>query len=287
MLWQVIFQVHLMVLHARVSWMVNISAEMPDLCPDVKEADIRIIPHAMHAVRSGVQRIVALSGDTDVFVLLMLYWGILHSEGLKEFWIRACVGDTRYIPVHILAPRIGQELCYLLPLVHTLTGCDYTSKVRTNYAALNANPSEYLRNFDSGPSCTDVFVASCEAYLVQVLKWNTTCATMDQVRNYIYHHSKGVSWDQLPPRSHAKEQHILRAYYATYQMATLLLHRHSPKVLNPTVFGFKKTDEIFLPIKGLRPIPEEYTSLCNCKKCSKNSCACRKAGLLCISFCKC
>ena len=158
----------------------------------------------------------------------------------------------------------------------------------TKYAVLNANPSEYLRNFDSGQSCTDDFVASCEAYLIQVLKRNTTCTTMDQLRNYIYHHSKGVSLDQLPPTSHAVEQHIRRAYYATYQMMTLLrIHRHSPTVLNPTVFGFKKTDEILLSIKGLRPIPEEYTTLCNCKKCSKNSCACRKAGLPCISFCKC
>ena len=81
-----------MVLHARVSWMANISAEMPDLCPNIEEVDTRIIPHAMHAVKSGTQRIVALSGDTDVFILLMHYWSILHSEGLKELWIRAGVG---------------------------------------------------------------------------------------------------------------------------------------------------------------------------------------------------
>ena len=216
------------------------SVEMPDLCPDLEQADAHIIPHAMHAVRTGIQRIVALSGDTDVYVLLMHYWGILHSEGLIELWVRAGVGDTKYIPVHILAPRIEQELCYMLPLVHTLTGCDYTSKVETKYAALNANPSEYLRNFDFGQSCTDDFVESCEAYLVQVLKRNTTCTTMDHLRNYIYHHSKGVSLDQLPPTSHAIEQHICRAYYATYQMVTLL-HCHSPTVLNPTVLGFEKT----------------------------------------------
>lgn len=34
------------------------SAEIPDLCPEAEEADARIIPHAMHAVRSGIQRIV-------------------------------------------------------------------------------------------------------------------------------------------------------------------------------------------------------------------------------------
>ena len=135
------------------------------------------------------------------------------SAPVQDLWVRAGVGDTtRYIPVHILAPRIGQELCYLLPLVHTLTGCDHTSKVGIKYAALNVNQSEYLRNFDSGQSCTDDFVASCEAYLVQVLKRNTTCTTIDQLRNYIYHHSKGVSLDQLPPTSHVIERHIRRAY---------------------------------------------------------------------------
>ena len=124
-----------MVLHARVSWMAN----------QLKcQTCVQIIPHVMHAVRSGIQRIVALSGDTDVFVLHRHYWGILHSEGLKELWVRAGVGDTRYIPVDILAPRIGQELSSLLPLVHTLTGCDYTSEAETKYAALNANPSKYL-----------------------------------------------------------------------------------------------------------------------------------------------
>ena len=60
------------------------SAEIPDLCPEVEEEDACIIPHAMHAVRIGIQRIVVLSGDTDVFVLLMQYWDVLHSEGLRE-----------------------------------------------------------------------------------------------------------------------------------------------------------------------------------------------------------
>jgi hypothetical protein len=119
MLWQVVLQVHLIVLHARVSWMIILLKDQVD----VKEADTGIIPYAMHAVRSGSQRIVVLIGDTDVRVLLMHYWDILHSEGLRELWIRAGVGDSkRYIPVHILAPRIGKVLWYLLPLAHTLTG---------------------------------------------------------------------------------------------------------------------------------------------------------------------
>jgi hypothetical protein len=42
-----------------------------------------------------------------------------------------------------------------------------------------------------------------------------------------------------------------------------LVDPHKPTALNPTAFGFKKVDELLLPIKGLRQIPEKYTVLCN------------------------
>ena len=109
---------------------------------------------------------------------------------------------------------------------------------------------------------------------------------MDQLRDYIYHHSKGVSLNMLLPTSNAEQEHIHRAYYATYQVVTLL-QPQKPTLLNPIVFGFKKTDELLEPVKCVKPIPDEYTILCNCKTCSNGRCACRKAGLPCISFCKC
>ena len=64
----------------------------------------------MHAASSGIQCIVALSGDADVFVRLMHYGVILHSEGLTELSVRAGVGD----PVHILTPQLDNNLaiCY-------------------------------------------------------------------------------------------------------------------------------------------------------------------------------
>ena len=126
-------------------------------------------------------------------------------------------------------------------------------KVGTKHAALIANPCEYLKYFNSNPSFTDDFAASCEAYLVQVLKRNTTCITMDQFRVYIYHHSKGITLDQLPQTSYPIHQHIRRAYYATYQMV-ILLHLGSTKIIKPTNFGFKQSNELFLPIKGIRQI---------------------------------
>ena len=170
-----------------------------------------------------------------------------------------------------------------------VTTCTYPDRLRlykqSRDKACSINcQSNWIKT--TGPRCTDDFMASCEAYLVQVFKKNTACTTMDQLRDYVYHHSKGVSLNMLPPTSNAVQEHIHRAYYATYQMVTLL-QPHKPTLLNPIAFGFKKTDELLLPVKGVKPIPEEYTILCNCKKCSNDRCACRKAGLPCISFCKC
>lgn len=57
----------------------------PDLDTDHEEADIRIIPHAVHAVRqSCMTRIVILSSDTDVFVIAMYFYHLLAANGLAE-----------------------------------------------------------------------------------------------------------------------------------------------------------------------------------------------------------
>ena len=95
--------------------------QVPELRTNVEEADVRIIPHAMHTVRGGKKYIVVLSSDTYVLVLLVYYWRELNREGLAELWIKAGVGNsTSYIPIHILAKKTGCSLCQVLPAVHTL-----------------------------------------------------------------------------------------------------------------------------------------------------------------------
>jgi len=39
----------------------------------MEEADARIVPHVMHAATHGISRIIVLSADTDVFVLVVFY----------------------------------------------------------------------------------------------------------------------------------------------------------------------------------------------------------------------
>ena len=73
-----------------------------------------------------VQRLVIISGDTDVMVLALYFNTDLKTNGLSELWMYAGVGDsTKYIPLHLIFERKG-ELCCVLPAIHILTGCDTT-----------------------------------------------------------------------------------------------------------------------------------------------------------------
>jgi hypothetical protein len=187
----------------------------PELDSDLEEADVRIIPHALHAARNGLQRLVVLSGDTDVFVLCLHFSNTLLSNGATEVWLRGGVGDkTRYIPIHVLADQMGQPLCETLPAVHALTGCDVTSKVGTKAAGLKADPA-LLKNF--GQDIDDLLscVADAERYLVQVIhRGDHGIETMDELRHKLYHQREGMTIQDLPPTTNAIHSHILRAFYS-------------------------------------------------------------------------
>lgn len=168
----------------------------------------------MHAIKNEIERIIVLSADTDVFVVSKHYWEAFKSEGLlttlDQDWCRKF--NQIYSCTHISVKGWTRLiLCHLLPLLHT-TGCDYTSKVGTKLASLKVDLMKYFRDLHFGSSCPD-FIASCEAYLVQLLKKKTTFTTMNQLRNYTYHHSRDVDVEQLPPTSHAIQLHMRRVIF--------------------------------------------------------------------------
>ena len=95
----------------------------------------------------------------------------LSQKGLKELWVRAGVGDTtRYIPLHTLYEWQGSELCKVLPALHSLTGCDTTSRVGTKKAALKTNPEKILGQFGLLPNLPQTIIKKAEEYLVKVLR---------------------------------------------------------------------------------------------------------------------
>jgi len=97
---------------------------------------------------------------------------------------REGVGDkTRFIPLHVIAVKVGKPMSEVLPATHVLTGCDITSKFGTKAAGIKAEPVLYLKDF--GRAHTDVqdCVQNAEKFLVQVLnKGKHGIETMDRLR---------------------------------------------------------------------------------------------------------
>jgi len=112
----------------------------PDIDTDHKEADIRVIPHAVYVVRNSCMTwIVILCSDTDVLVAAMYFYHLLAANKHTELWLKRGVGDKkRFIPVHVIAVKVGKPMCAVLPATHALTSCDSTSKFGTRAAGIKA-----------------------------------------------------------------------------------------------------------------------------------------------------
>ena len=95
---------------------------------------------------------VSRSGYWNTSQFFIDYVGV---DGLAELWLRGGVGDkTRFIPLHVIAGKVGKPVCEVLPATHALTGCNITSKFTTKAAGIKAQPVLYLKDF--GRAHTDV-----------------------------------------------------------------------------------------------------------------------------------
>ena len=54
-----------------------------ELDSNIEEADSRIIPHIEKAIMRGVQKVIVLSNDTDVFVLVLYFVAIVVHVVVK------------------------------------------------------------------------------------------------------------------------------------------------------------------------------------------------------------
>lgn len=123
----------------------------------------------------------------------------------------------RHLALHLLAPKLGDGLCNVVLAIHFLTGGDFTSKFGTKHAALLANPEFYLSEFGRSQVPKEEVLQLAETFLTKVLKKDTSCNTMDELRYHLYFHaSKKKTLENLPPSSRATREHILRSYFLTF-----------------------------------------------------------------------
>ena len=103
------------------------------------------MPHILNAVHNRATCVVILSNNTG-FRVALHYCKMFQRHDVQEIWFMGGIGDTtRYIPVHTLATKLGNGFCKVLPALHILTGCDYTSKVGTEPAVLRNNHTYFCK----------------------------------------------------------------------------------------------------------------------------------------------
>ena len=76
--------------------------------------------------------------------------------------------------------------------MHCLTGHDANSKLGTKLSAIKQLPKANLLNFGKDPRIVDVeeMIKEGEKYLVTVMKSNSSCKSMDDLRYDIYHQNR-------------------------------------------------------------------------------------------------
>lgn len=229
----------------------------------------------------------------------------------KELWIKAGSGaKVRKIPLHVLAVKLGGNLCQCLPAVHFLTGSDYTSKIGTKKKAMKADPKKYLMQFGQSKIFMlqkKIFlkriyllknfldtnnlvnnINNAETYLVKVFSPKSNLITFDKLRYEKYCLGNYNTIIDLPPTTQTIKFHILRAFFATYNQIHCL--DDILEKLDPTEYGYVISENCLLPKRvcdNIYPSVQELIPSCNCKTCSRKSCNCVREGVSCISFCAC
>ena len=183
--------------------------------------------------------------------------------------------------------QVGNELCRVLPAIHCLTGCDYTSKFGTKIAALKANSVEFLKDFGQILPEDDFskMMRDAENYLVKVLSKNSQETTMDGLRRWQYRHQKNLNIEELPVTSVSIIPHILRAYFVCNSMISILNKNASP--LKAVDYGYHIEDSLLVPSKTQNLLPHKYSVICSCGKCATRLCKCKLQFQRCTKFCEC
>ena len=100
---------------------------------NVKMVSYQVVPHISNALENGCKRIVVLSNDSDVFFIISYYMYKFFDLGLCELWLKFGTGmRERFVPIHVLVRKLGENMSKIIMKVHILTGCDLTRKIGTN-----------------------------------------------------------------------------------------------------------------------------------------------------------
>lgn len=255
-----------------------------------EDADCLIVETAIELADQS--NVTVVGEDTDVLVLLLFHVKQHHKSVIFRSDITRRVKPPKTWDINRTKAILGDELCYYLPFLHALTGCDTTSRIfgiskasaiKTfkNNVSFRCNSSLFVHATDK----TDI-VKTGEAVILALFG-----ALPEEGLNslrYRLFSSKTVSStcsiqvQTLPPTSSAAALHCLRVYH---QVQTWM----GNSALDPLDYGWEMSGGLMMPVKSdIPPAPDSLLQVirCKCKTgCDSKKCTCRKNGLECTIAC--
>ena len=258
-----------------------------------EEADYRMMLHLADMVRNNITKVRIRTVDTDVLVISIAYYH--QITGLEELWVAFGTGKCyRYIPVHTIARRLGDEKCKALLGFHALTGCDSVSAF---YGIGKKGPWQVWKEF---PEVTEAFsyissvhvdipeniMSLIEQFVVRIYGTFDEVSTVNKARYELFHF-RGKDFDHLPPTQNALRLHIHRAAYTAGHIWGQALVK-TPVLPSPALYGYERKGEQWLPTWTTLPtISKSHLRVCHCKKECKPPCVCATKKVRCTSLCTC
>ena len=143
--------------------------------------------------------------------------------GLRELWIQH---NEKVSPIHESTTHLGGPLVRILPTIHSLTGCDTTSKVGTKEKAFKVASNEKLQQqlCEFGervlghemPKYAEEFLLECIGTRESLSRGITT---FDSMRHDNFHNEerKDFNIEKLPCTYESIKLHIKRTFLQTHK----------------------------------------------------------------------
>ena len=269
-----------------------------DLNSNQEEADTRMMLHVQYSGNRNANRVVLVSPDTDVLVLLIHHFSEL---GVSELYFKTgrtsiYANYTRFIPVHQLCENMTEEQRHVLLSVYCLTGCDSCSALFSigkkkvfNAMIGNAEDIRLIATMGTDENLPTQVKQVCVKF-VGMLYGAVNCASLNKLRTEKVLKNKNVKPKKLPPTDDSFLLHMLRC---TYQLLVwkgcLSAMRQLP---DPLEFGYVIDRESSLMIPQLMSqsvTPPELLSdlVCDCTDMCENNCICVLNEQPCTHACEC
>ena len=112
-----------------------------------------------------MKKVIICSPDTDVFVSALYHFGCWKFSNLNEIWIVSGKSGQRVaFPIHDLIEELDSGVIDVLPAVHSLSGCDSTSKIGSKTKAFKTvlEHGNYLLNYFGKSDINDYMIDKAE-----------------------------------------------------------------------------------------------------------------------------